>query len=324
MSRCAYCFHPADASAPDAQCAHCTTPFPNGWHDTHVTCIALAGATWTGKSVYIGVLVKQLEHLVLQRKGVMRFANDESRRMYEEIYERPLFKLRGLMPPTRPVGLTDSYQRTPLVLQIDAADGSRHHLVIRDVAGEDLQTMPADADFSYFRSADAVIFLFDPCAVPTIQIKLDMSASGGGLVPPQHVLDTVLDLMGPDAPFLGIAISKFDVLQELAGKEHAGLHDAMGNRGAAFFRDPTFTADYSDDDAALLHEEVRSLLAYLEAREITNRAEAFERARPGRLRYFAVSALGDMPEGQHIHPRGIAPFRCTDPVRWAYQGTGVL
>lgn len=323
MSRCANCFHSADASAAGPQCAHCKVPFPPGWHDTRVTCIALAGATWTGKSVYIGVLVKQLEQLVLQRRGVMRFANDESRRMYEDNYETPLFKLRGLMDPTLPVRTTNSYQRTPLVLQIDPAHGPRHHLVIRDVAGEDLETMPADADFGYFRSADAVIFLFDPCAVPAIQVKLDMSASGGA-VPPQNVLDTVLGLIGPDGPVLGIAISKFDVLQELAGKEHAGLHDAMGNHGAAFFRDPTFTAEYSDDDAALLHEEVRSLLAYLEAREITNRAEAFERGHPGRLRYFAVSALGDMPDGQHLHPRGIAPFRCTDPVRWAYLGAGVL
>jgi hypothetical protein len=323
MSRCAYCFHPADASASDGRCTHCHTTFPAGWHDSRVTCIALAGATWTGKSVYIGVLVKQLEQLVLQRKGVMRFADDESEQVYKEKYETPLFKLRGLMKPTTPARMTDSYQRTPLVLQIDAADGTRHHLVIRDVAGEDLETRPADADFGYFRSADAVVFLFDPCAVQTIQVKLDMPTSRGS-APPQDVLDTVLDLMGPDGPALGIAISKFDVLQELAGKDHTGLHDIMGNRGAAFFRDPTFTADYTDDDGVLLHEEVRSLLAYLEAREITNRAEAFERRRPGRLRYFALSALGDMPDGKDLHPRGIAPFRCADPVRWAYQGTGVL
>ena len=63
MSRCANCFHSADASAAGPQCAHCKVPFPPGWHDTRVTCIALAGATWTGKSVYIGVLVKLLPEI---------------------------------------------------------------------------------------------------------------------------------------------------------------------------------------------------------------------------------------------------------------------
>jgi len=41
----------------------------------------------------------------------------------------------------------------------------------------------------------------------------------------------------------------------------------------------------------------------------------------GRFRYFAVSALGESPEGDMIHAGGIAPFRVLDPFKWAMQVT---
>ena len=41
-------------------------------------------------------------------------------------------------------------------------------------------------------------------------------------------------------------------------------------------------------------------------------------------RYFAISALGQPPDGNRLNVRGIAPFRCTDPPRWVTSSFGVL
>jgi hypothetical protein len=41
-------------------------------------------------------------------------------------------------------------------------------------------------------------------------------------------------------------------------------------------------------------------------------------------RYFAVSALGQAPAGKRLNSRGIAPFRCVDPLRWVTSAVGVL
>jgi len=324
MSRCAFCFR-AVGAGPDGTCGHCKATLPEGWHDAQVTCIALAGAKNTGKSIYIGVLIPQLQQLVRTQRGVLRFADAGSEQRYKEHYQTPLYVKRSMMPPTTPLmgDTTGGYQRDPLVLSVDPATGPRHYLVIRDVAGENLETFSPGVDLGFFAHADAVVFLFDPYHVREVREKLQQPRLRSAKQP-QDVLDTVLGLIHRGGPRVGIALSKFDALQELGEAEGAGWEDVMSNPGAAFLREPGFDRPYDENDAALLHEEVRSLLIRLDAHEILNRVAPMEAAQPGRVRYFAVSALGALPDGEHVNPRGIAPFRCTDPVRWVCAGSGVL
>ena len=321
MSRCAFCFHDPDPGRPGAGCPNCDRPFPEGWHDDHVTCLALAGGRSTGKSIYIGVLVAQLKEFVRQQHGYLRFATAESARLYAENYQRQLFEERGMLNST-PTLKHGSYQREPLVISIDAPDRPRHHLVVRDTAGEDLERPSPEVDLSYLGAADAVIFLFDPCHVREVQEKLRLPPAQARQ--PHEVLDNVLELMHPGRPRIAVALSKFDVLQRLGDKEVPGWQEIMTNPGAAFRREPEFARPYDEVDGALLHEEVRSLLLRFGAHEITNRIAVIERTQPDRVRYFAVSALGAMPQGLHVNPQGIAPFRCMDPIRWACAGSGVL
>jgi hypothetical protein len=39
---------------------------------------------------------------------------------------------------------------------------------------------------------------------------------------------------------------------------------------------------------------------------------------------ITVSALGQPPAGKRLNTRGIAPFRCTDPLRWVTSAYGLL
>jgi hypothetical protein len=41
-------------------------------------------------------------------------------------------------------------------------------------------------------------------------------------------------------------------------------------------------------------------------------------------RFFTVSSLGQHSVGDEIHPSGISPFRCLDPVKWLMDRNGAL
>ena len=123
------------------RCARCvTTRCRTGWHDGHAVCIAMAGARATGKSLYIAVLVKQLQLLCENLGFSMEPATRATATAYSTHYETPLFVQRGLIPPTPTVHTQASLQREPLIFSIGIWHDVRRYLVLRDVAGEDLET----------------------------------------------------------------------------------------------------------------------------------------------------------------------------------------
>lgn len=309
-------------------CVRCHHGLLPGWRDAHATCVAMNGSRATGKSLYIAVLVKQLDQLMAKLNSTVEFADARTRENYTEIYEKPLFESRGLMPPT-PSAITDSsYQREPLIFSLGILNGMRRFLVIRDVAGEDMERPPADTTPLHFLAhADAVFFMFDPMAVPEIRAKLQdlvptQSQLGGD---PHAVLGNLMHIIGGATPRLAVILSKFDAMQELRKVEDIDWQSIMSNSGAAFLRDPSLeSAQYREDDGELLHEEVRSLLHKLHAGRLVLSLENPHSGKPIHYRFFAVSALGEAPRGESVHPRGIAPFRSLDPAKWVLSLTGAI
>jgi hypothetical protein len=308
-------------------CPLCHFELPPGWRDGHAICIAMAGARATGKSLYIAVLVKQLQLLCEQLGFSMDPATRATAMAYATTYEKPLFEQRGLIPPTPAVVTQSSAQREPLVFSIGAWDGVRRYLVLRDVAGEDMESGDLHAPpFHFFARADAVFFMFDPLRVTSIRDQLQdllpsQSASGGD---PRGVLNNLMTAVGPGRPKLAVILSKFDALRVLRNVEGSEWSMIMSNSGAAYLRDTSDDQRYNDVDGRLLHEEVRSLLIRLNAGSLVAAVENPASQRQLERRYFVVSALGQPPSGQRLHARGIAPFRCADPVRWVTSGFGVL
>lgn len=334
---------PSDAkkwSPPDVMpCQHCGNPsrpicpechyeLPADWRRGNSICIALAGARATGKSVYVGVLVKQLEQMLHQMDMSLSFATEDSRELYETHYERPLYEARGILRPTAAANVQDSYQRDPLILSLGMIRGARQFLVIRDVAGEDLEGTVSDVGhLSYFARADAVFFMFDPSAVPEVRDLLK------DLLPPQlhevgnpvGVLENLMRLIESSSPPIAMIVSKFDTMQALRDVKGTEWSTIMSNPGAAFQRDPgMFRASHDPADAELLHYEARSLLTRLGAQQFVATMARPHHGRPYRHRFFAVSALGEAAEGDKINRRGIASFRCLDPVRWVLADQGLI
>lgn len=322
---------PIEPAAAPTTCPSCNRSYPPGWLATGTTCIVMAGATGSGKSIYIAVMLKQLEQFAAHRGFDVSPASPQVRTSFEQNYLKPLYVERNMLgsTPTISTAAADAYQKESLVFTLTRTFGDRelvHHLVVRDVAGEDLE-YPERVEagrLQFFAEADCVFFLFDPLKVEDISFRLK------GLVPaqqvggdPKQVLQSTLALLQGGAPRLAVIMSKFDTVQALREVEGRGdWAEIMRNAGAAFFRDPGPLGHVDPLDGALLHEEVRSLLIRLGQGQLVSRLEAV--GRRGGYRFFALSALGDPPRGQSLSARGIAPFRCLDPLHWALAETGML
>ena len=321
---------PACGSSTSAQvCTNCHYgPLPADWRQSSATCVAMAGARATGKSLYVGVAVKQLELLAAKLRTTLEFANDRTRQVYRTRYERPLYEERGLMQPTATVNVDSAYQREPLIFSLGMLNGQRRYLVVRDVAGEDLEADTVDvAHLQFFGHADGVLFLFDPLRVGAVRNQLQGIVPAHGLLggDPQTVLSNVLRLIGTRSPRLAVVVSKFDALQELRAVSGTTWSKVMSNSGAATLRDPSVVeASWNADDGYLVHHEVRSILLALGAESIVLSVERPNNGHPLEHRFFAVSALGESPRGEKLHSRGIAPYRCLDPLKWILANNGVL
>jgi hypothetical protein len=312
-----------------AVCSTCHAPLPANWYQCQTTCIAMAGARASGKSIYIAVLKRQAEKLCELMGLPLDFMDVPTERIYKRVYQAPLYEQRGLLAPTARHETTAATQRTPLMFSMGMIGNRQHVLVIRDVAGENLEDPTADPHvFSFFSRADGVVFLFDPMRIEEIRRQLagvipEQAAVGGD---PMSVLGNLVRLMRiSDQPIgtpLAVVLAKFDTLHELIDVVGSPWRAAMANAGAAYSRDPSLNRPpaYDEADGRLLDAEVTSLLTKLNARQLLNKV----RQEFSNSRMFAVSALGAAPVGQALHPRGIAPFRCLDPLKWILAGQGVL
>ena len=289
FARCPETYKPLE---PGQTTTYNGNPLLPGWEDSVTHCVVMAGARASGKSLYLAVLIKQLELMALQRftRVTIKAADESTRQRYKENYERPLYEEMKHMAPTPTSANVDAYQRDPFIFKLgkwpDANNDLReHYLVIRDVAGEDLENPNLD---------------------------------------PNSVLDTIARLIGDERPKLAVTIAKFDILQSLAKKsvQDNKWKSIMANEGAAFSRDTGWSYQYHNQ--WILHLEIQSLLRKFEAHELLNTIEELYANEPSKYSYFAVSALGEAPKGQDLDRKGIAPYRVLDPVRWHLGRFGVL
>ena len=271
-------------------------------------------------------MVKQLEQFGASVGMEVSPATAKVREVFEEHYLNPLYHERGIMISTGSSTNVDAYQKNALVFTLTTAQGLRHHLVIRDVAGEDLERPDETTAerLGFFRHADGVFFLFDPLQIDEITHQLRLLVPEQSLgKPAKEVLDTTVDLVSQGGPRFAVIMSKFDTLQKLRTVRYDNDYTAiMQNAGAAVFRDPGPYGSPNDIDGMLLHEEVRSLLMRFNQGPLVSKVA--NASRRGGHRFFAVSALGAPPNGETLHAQGIAPFRCLDPLRWVLAGTGVM
>jgi hypothetical protein len=293
-------------------CPECHNAYPPDWRNGEAIVVALAGARATGKSVYVGVLGHFVALAMQTRQRAYGYADEKSREEFE-VYEHLLFVAQGLPGATGLAPVTPSFH--PMVMALGEYGGKKRYLVLRDVAGEELEGNGPKEHLGFFARADLAIFLFDPLWVDFIRDqvaeRIEVKGTGGS---PDVVLGRVLDLMGPSGR-LAICMSKFDILHEFATLDGSAFQPIMANLGSAMRRDVGPGGLTSDAEMRLLDVEVQSLLSSIGAQNLVNTVKSAEK-RGIICRFFAVSALGSAPTTNGINSHGIAPFRVLDPIMW--------
>ncbi|WP_062530250.1 hypothetical protein [Demequina rhizosphaerae] len=320
-------------------CPTCRHPLPAGVRDALVTTIAMCGARSTGKSVYIAVAIQQLKRWMADNSRSVKPmpgsarpfvpGADTTEGFYEASYFSPVYSNLQIIKPT---ATTSQRFSIPMVWDLGTIErregmsrvSRRVLLAIRDVAGEEVTTLPSDAThLEFFRYADGVFFMFDPLALPAVHHRLmdivPTNMTGGD---PTAVLHNLQQLMGAGARGrLAVILSKFDALHALKDVEDAVFSPVMQHQGAAFVRDTRLDGlHYDDADGSLLTAELESLMTLLDAKDFLLHVDSIGVEH----RYFAVSVLGSSPKGNTLSEMGISPYRLLDPLKWTLAGTGAI
>ena len=215
---------------PSIPCYRCSKPtaeicptrhldLPAGWRGGNAVCVALAGARATGKSIYLAVLIKQLEQMLHQMNSLLSFATTASYSVYTSAYEAQLYREREIMQATAPANMANAYQTTPLIVSLGLVNGVPQHLVLRDVAGEDLERPGADQTYlSYFRLGPRGLLLVRPIrgAQCPRTVAWHRSRAADAARGSPRVLHNLLAIIGDASPPIAMILSKFDTLQEFA------------------------------------------------------------------------------------------------------------
>ncbi|QPL04928.1 MULTISPECIES: hypothetical protein [Actinomyces] len=324
---CRGCRRPATQEV----CPTCCYDLPAGWRQATVFTIAVTGARGAGKSVYIAVALQQLMRYAQKRECTLRPYTQGTIDNYNKYYYHPLYQQNMVVDGTPEVSSGGSYQKDPLIWQLSGQHIGTVFVVIRDVAGEDVERIAGNPKhFAYLSQADLLIFLFDPMQLDSIKQLLsgvipDPDESRLGL-PADQVLAKVLGQVGGGHTPLALTISKFDTLHQVT-KVRSPLAQAFANPGARLNQDDTMArqhlspADAAKDlerDLQLLDAELSSIYQILGQDSVAVQAtQAAESGQVAATRRFAVSAIGETPQhANQLTERGISPFRALDPILW--------
>ncbi|NLI03859.1 MAG: hypothetical protein GX483_01035 [Actinomycetaceae bacterium] len=282
--------------------------------------IALTGARNSGKTVYMVSLVQTLRNMATASSYAFTGMYDTDAHFNSAYYKR-IYQDNEAIPAT-PI----EYQK-PLFYRIQKQNSAPIYIVIRDIAGEVLQKNDSnDPALHYIPASDLTLFLFDPYTIPSLMNELAglIPERQGGGIGGEVVLNALLNnLIMPykgRRTNLALVFSKFDVVQILGETNTSSLPEIMGNKGLSFLVDDTSTrpARWNIEEALILDQDVRSLLVKTEGDEVLLAAEVAFHDTPHKLATFAVSALGNPPGQHYLSEHGVAPFRCADPVMWAF------
>jgi Double-GTPase 2 len=311
-------------------CPHCHSQLPVHYSKIDNHMVAMIGAKFSGKSVYMTVLLHELVHRVGRRFDAAVTGADERTRKEFSSEERTLYA-EGVLPVTTRTAAADR-GRAPFVFRVSLGEQKRFRSTLRhtvlsffDTAGEDLESDKGVAEnVRYLSCADGIVVLLDPLTIPNVMEKFGLDESvlpssaqreAAKADSPINILTRVTEVLqklpgaGPNKMIeipVAVAFSKVDALWE-------GLPEDSP------LRQPAPATPYFDEpDSSAIHAYVQALLYEWEGGQIDQLLSKNFRT----FRYFGLSALGAVPPalapGQQRQKVGgtIAPHRVEDPFLW--------
>lgn len=316
----------------EPHCADCLKQLPVLWDEVTTTCLAMAGTRNSGKTVYVGMAANLLLRWGRINGLTVTHYDRESSKSFESRFGAldPSAPLYGATVPETSAGRAE--QQEPVLLRIQTAHARRDHvLVLRDVAGEDVQDAAMDRQhFRFLPRADGVILLVDPTDSRNVKNALTNQVTLAGSDSDPAAVWGNLDSLARAVnirrrPPVAVTISKFDLVLKAGNTTTSDLSRALSGKGLRLHHDPSLQASTFDPyDADLLDEELRTLCSrYLDRHQLLERARV-NQADGVPVKFFAVSSLGHAPVGGQIASHGTPSYRCLDPIKWFLARAGLI
>ncbi|MEV6555199.1 hypothetical protein AB0M22_05765 [Nocardia sp. NPDC051756] len=287
----------------------------------------MVGTRSAGKTVYLTVLVSELQEPTRRRFGAATYFVGESP-MINDVRAWRHGMDEGKLPELTARASVDQ-ARTPVV--IDWQQERRNGVGIRriastalsfyDTAGEDLETTGSATDQQYLAAADGLIVVIDPFQIAG-NAKRAAARGVADRYDPDHpvqVLSNVTEMLRAAdgvrhnrkiARPLAVAVTKIDAFYDQIPPDSP-------------IRRPSPSAPhFDDDDSRDIHQHVAGLIDEWGGDDVLRHLELNYRT----FRLFAVSALGAEPDYRtgSTDVRGVRPHRVSEPLLWLMANRGIV
>ena len=281
--------------------------------------IVLLGTSCSGKSVYFGVLVNEIQQKMNNSfncsLSMIHFTKD----MYDELYYHPLYQARCMVAKTREV--------PPLMFPLRFMDTKNRIinqaiLSFYDTMGEIfVNDNMLHMDSRYITNAHGIFLFLDPLQVPNIRNKL--MANGFNNLPNQNteiydVLSIIIDVIrrvknikGLIQIPLALVFTKIDILEQynILPADSCLREESEHIKFGAFIR----------LDSEKTNIQIQDLIDNLVDADLMGYIRQFKQ-----YSFFGVSSLGGNPNGVKIDSKGIRPRRVLDPLLWLLAEKGYI
>ncbi|MGN2640541.1 TRAFAC clade GTPase domain-containing protein [Nocardia takedensis] len=320
-ARCPDC----DGDSGTRVCPACRSVLPSAF-GSGSPMFGMVGTRASGKTVYLTVLVSELQAPTRRRFGAATYFVGESP-MIEDVRRWRRGMDEGNVPGL--TGRSDSRARTPVVIDWQQEHASpvgpkrivSTALSFYDTAGEALETTDETKDQQYLAATDGLIVVIDPFQIAGNAERAVDRGVDGKFDPdhPVQVLSNVTEMLREvdgvkhnrkiTRP-LAVAVSKIDAFYDQIPPDSPIRRPSPG---VPFF---------DDADSRDIHQHVAGLIDGWGGDDILRHLELnYER-----FRLFAVSSLGAEPDYRagRTDGHGVRPHRVSEPLLWLMADKGII
>jgi hypothetical protein len=308
------------------RCPHCGYLLPYNIENAKSMTIAIVGDFTSGKSIYISAMIKQIEEGKLVRTGQytsFRCLTPGVKEYYKTNYFQPLFDGKQALRRTQ---ATTETTHKPLIYELtvrpEPQRPAKHmNLIIYDTSGEDYMLQQRLVQYArYVLSADAIVYLADPVAMPEIADYLPSELRQSTALPrtPTEGLNNILQLLERRAGKLAGSSLRSIPIAIMLPKADLLKYVTPISQQYSFMRPHTYKGGIDLKELKIVDMEVRHLLQNYGGQTLLKAIP-----QNSRVRFFATSATGYAPDVNGNFP-AIEPNRCLDPILWILHELGLL
>ena len=316
-------------------CPNCHNNLPIGYGIRDTVLISILGDARSGKSVFLTMLVAELENNPDFISKITFIGDKHTRDNFYETYQKPLLKELTLISSTKrkkipPYAFNYWYQYKDEdgIFQENAID-----IIFYDIAGEDLRDDSGIRNNGFnIKDSSGLIFLIDPTNFSRLSDLFRFSdAALIEAIPEENSNQAIFDTLYNN--FLGfdrdksqipfaLAVSKADLFKYV---NFDFFKNKPENRIQHMLDDEIHRGAVNMPSIKGINQEVRELLSYLHEEGIINNAISCFKY----VNCFALSSLGKKPIVEQISnpetnetvEKGfvdapLEPFRVKDPFYW--------